>query len=403
MNAGYDLTLVGVSYLIAILASYCALYFGTQLTSVSGGKRRVWLVLGAISMGMGIWSMHFTGMGAYKMGMPMSYDLSMTVISAIAAVLSSGLALFLISHQGVGLLTLASGSLVMGGGIGLMHYLGMAAMKMTPAVSYDPVWFSVSIAIAVGASAAALAICRFIQTVRGRRAAWLQIAAALVMGAAVCGMHYSGMEAVVVPAGSMPAMDNELSGMALGIPVVLVTVVFSLIAMLTVYADVTERLAEEERMRQEEEWVKTKAFIDESTGLPNRSGIERFMLNALVGGPGVASPFTVLMLEIANARDLNSEQTGWAQQHMMKQLGDIIRAIAPENAYVGRYSHSTFAVVLHDTQALDDSALLTLVRSHAADRGIREIRWKTGRSQFPQNAQSSQMLLKEALKTQIAA
>lgn len=219
MEGSYDISLVSLSYLVAILASYCALYFGTQLTRVEGNKRRIWLILGSLSMGLGIWSMHFIGMGAYQMNMPMTYDLTMTVVSWIAAVLASGLALFLISKSVAGVGVLILGSLVMGLGIAVMHYLGMAAMRITPSVSYDPFWFTVSIFIAVGASGAALAICRYTQRLVGRQAVGFQGIAALVMGAAICGMHYTGMVAVIYPQGAMPAMSNQLTGSAIGTPI----------------------------------------------------------------------------------------------------------------------------------------------------------------------------------------
>ena len=398
MEGSYDLSLVSLSYLVAILASYCALYFSTQLTQISGQKRNLWLVVGAVSMGLGIWSMHFIGMGAYRMNMPMSYDLSMTVISCVAAILSSGLALFLISRPGTGLILLVPGSLVMGAGIALMHYLGMAAMRMTPAPVYDPLWFSISMVIAVGASAAAMAICRYTQTLSGRRAVVFQGIAALVMGAAICGMHYTGMEAVIFPPGAMPAASNQLTETALGIPSVSAAVVFIIVSLFTVYVDLKSRLAEEERQRQEEEWVRSKAFTDEATGLPNRTKFERHMLECLVGEQNSVPPFSVFMAEIANYRDLAAVMRPDDLTAKMHDLAQKLAARTPAGSFLARYSNSTFGLVIHSgtADAVIQQMIATLPEVSVSGW---DVRWKAGISSFPKTAQSSRMLIREALKT----
>ena len=155
MTGYYDYTLVAASFVVAVLASYSALYFGAQLVTLEQAKARLWLVLGALTMGTGVWVMHFVGMQAYVMPMEMSYDLTITLISWVAAVGASGLALHIIGKDRAGALQIVIGSLFMGGGITSMHYVGMAAMEMEPGMRYDPVLFSASVVIAVGASGVA--------------------------------------------------------------------------------------------------------------------------------------------------------------------------------------------------------------------------------------------------------
>lgn len=139
MTGYYDYTLVVASFVVAVLASYSALYFGAQLANLERGKARLWLTLGALSMGTGVWVMHFVGMQAYVMPVDTSYDLSITVVSWLAAVGASGLALYIIGKERIGNVQFAIGSLFMAGGIVSMHYVGMAALKMEPGMSYDPV------------------------------------------------------------------------------------------------------------------------------------------------------------------------------------------------------------------------------------------------------------------------
>ncbi|WP_051207608.1 sensor domain-containing diguanylate cyclase [Saccharospirillum impatiens] len=402
MEGSYDISLVSLSYLVAILASYCALYFGTQLTRVEGTKRKVWLILGSLSMGLGVWSMHFIGMGAYQMDMPMTYDLTMTVVSWVAAVLASGLALFLISKSVAGVGVLLLGSLVMGLGIAVMHYLGMAAMRITPSVSYDPVWFTLSIVIAVGASGAALAICRYTQRLVGRQAVGFQGIAALVMGAAICGMHYSGMVAVIYPPGAMPAMSNQLTGSAIGTPVVGASVLFIIFALLAVYSDIKARNSEEEWSRQETERVKKMAFEDEATGLPNRSRLEHHLLESLVETRGSASPFTLIMLEMANYRELSAGVASETLSQRLHALAEQIQKRVPGGVYLARYSNSTFGLVVHD--AIDSAAVKqTFDKLGNAATVLKvtgwNLNWKAGYSRFPQTGHSSRMLIREALKT----
>jgi NO-binding membrane sensor protein with MHYT domain/GGDEF domain-containing protein len=401
MQGSYDISLVSLSYLVAILASYCALYFGTQLTRVDGKKHRLWLVLGSLSMGLGVWSMHFIGMGAYQVDMPMSYDLTMTIVSCVAAILASGLALYLISRSVAGVGVLLLGSLVMGSGIAVMHYLGMAAMRITPSVSYDPVWFTVSIVIAVGASGAALAICRYTQRLVGRKAVGIQGLAALIMGAAICGMHYSGMAAIVYPPGAMPAMTNQLSGSAIGVPVILASVLFIAFALLAVYSDVTSRNNEDQWNRQEAERVKKMAFVDDATGLPNRSRLEHHLLDSLVETGGSASPFTLVMLEMGNFRELSADVEPTILSQRLHNLADQIQTLVPEGVYLSRYSNSNFALVVHDTA--ESTAVKQTMRKLAEAAKLLKVtgwtvQWKAGYSRILQSGHSSRMLIREALK-----
>ncbi len=406
MDGTYDLSMVGVSYVVAILASYCALHFATQLSAISGSKRYLWLSLGAMSMGLGIWSMHFIGMGAYKMHMPMSYDLTMTLVSCIAAVLSSGLALYLISRMDLGWVMLAPGSIVMGAGIAIMHYLGMAAMKMTPEVSYEPVWFSISIVIAIVASAAAMAICRYTQTLVGTRAAVFQGIAALVMGAAICGMHYSGMAAVIFPPGSVPDPANQLGENELGVPVVLAAVVFVLVALITVYTDIRARIAQQENDRLEkkraEEWAEDKAFSDGISGLPNRAGLEQYLAQTIAANQATRKQFAVLILEMTNLRELEASMSAADMKQNLRLLSEQIKLSLTERSYLARYSGNRFCIVTQEPLALDARQHITELFSGSGlpmANGL-DIRWSAGFSFYPLGAGSNRELLRQALKTQ---
>lgn len=185
-----------LSYVLAALASYTALDLADRVVKSGGAtSRRLWLAGGATVMGLGIWSMHFTGMLAYDFSMPVAYGAYLTAVSALVAVAASGVALFVVSRRLVNARRLMLGGTVMGLGIVSMHYLGMEAMRMPVKISYYPPLVALSGAIAIGASLAALAlVTRFSRGV-GRAALHTRIGGSLVLGAAIAGMHYTGMAA----------------------------------------------------------------------------------------------------------------------------------------------------------------------------------------------------------------
>src|SRR5712672_1889197 len=183
----HDPYLVALSILVASLASYAALDLGGHVGTARGLARRVWLVAAAITMGGGIWSMHFIGMLAFVMPIPMSYDIGLTTLSLMVAIFVTGGGFYVISRQSASPLRLVLSGIFMGLGIAAMHYTGMAAMRGHAELSYDPLFVALSLVIAIGASTAALWRA-FRTTHLGQK-----LIAAVVMGLAISGMHYTAM------------------------------------------------------------------------------------------------------------------------------------------------------------------------------------------------------------------
>jgi NO-binding membrane sensor protein with MHYT domain len=126
----YEWRLVVLSYIVAVVASYTALDLAGRVTASRGRARRVWLFGGAFAMGAGIWSMHFTAMLAFSLPIPVTYDAPMVLLSLVAAMIASGFALFVVSRESLSLERLLVSGLPMGIGIATMHYSGMAALRM---------------------------------------------------------------------------------------------------------------------------------------------------------------------------------------------------------------------------------------------------------------------------------
>ncbi|RZU29800.1 diguanylate cyclase/phosphodiesterase [Edaphobacter modestus] len=198
----YSSWLVLVSLFVAMFASYTALDMAGRITaSQTRFAACSWLGGGSFAMGLGIWSMHFIGMLAYKLPVPMGYDVRITSLSLLIAIASSGFALWLVSQNELSWRRLGAGAVLMGSGVAAMHYTGMAAMRMSPGIQYTPWLFALSIFIAIGASGAALWIAFHLRR-HSSRVRLLRAGAAIVMGIAIAGMHYTGMAAAHFPTGS---------------------------------------------------------------------------------------------------------------------------------------------------------------------------------------------------------
>ncbi|MEE8444106.1 MAG: MHYT domain-containing protein [Alphaproteobacteria bacterium] len=203
MTISYDLVLVGLSLVIASFAAYTCFHLADRMDGSAGVARKAMLAGAAVAMGGGIWSMHFVGMLAVRLPLSVGYDLLLTLISALTSILVTGIALVLTSIQPLPRPRLVAGGVFMGLGIASMHYIGMAAMRIEAAMTYDATLVAVSVAIAVAASSVALWLAFNLRGVR------LRMAAAAVMGAAISGMHYTAMAAVdLVAATGMPAPVN---------------------------------------------------------------------------------------------------------------------------------------------------------------------------------------------------
>jgi NO-binding membrane sensor protein with MHYT domain len=195
MTGYYNLSLVALSVAIATIASYTALDLANRVSASSPRKSWLWLAAGAISMGTGIWAMHFIGMLAFHLPIPIAYDLSITGASMLIAIAVSAVALFVLRQPLVSTRSWVLGATLMGIGISAMHYTGMMAMRMLPAIQYDPLLFITSVLIAVLAALAALWIALQLRGNVSRFAIPAKLASAGVMGLAITGMHYTGMAA----------------------------------------------------------------------------------------------------------------------------------------------------------------------------------------------------------------
>ncbi|MBL7478437.1 MHYT domain-containing protein [Legionella bononiensis] len=214
ISGQYDPVLVILSYVVAVLASCVALNLVGRLSAEQNPHAKIyWLAGGAFTMGAGIWSMHFIGMLAFIMPMPMDYELAWTLASLIMAILASALALFILQKHHYSIYQFALGGVIIGLAISTMHYMGMEGMKSHVNIHYVPSLFFLSVVIGITAAEAALFLALQSNQGSSRRQYYLKIISALVMGIAICGMHYTGMAAALftpIPFHDMPVNEQAI-------------------------------------------------------------------------------------------------------------------------------------------------------------------------------------------------
>src|SRR5229473_4910960 len=262
----YDYSIVALSVLIAMFASYAALDLAGRVTAASGWTRAVWLLGGAGAMGIGIWSMHYIGMLAFVLPIPVAYHWPTVLLSLIAAILASVIALHVVSRQNMSVSRAVAGSVLMGAGIASMHYIGMAAMRIRAVSQFNPFLVVLSVVLAVLISLGALSIAfQFRHEKRG--IGWEKIAGAVVLGAAIPVMHYTGMAAASFTPSDMPAdLSRAVSPSTLGTAGVgAVTFIVLGLALLTSWVD--RRFAAQTLELQEEKLQESEAYLSEAQRL----------------------------------------------------------------------------------------------------------------------------------------
>jgi PAS domain S-box-containing protein len=238
LAGAYDYRLVILSVVISTLASYAALDLGGRVTAARGAVRYLWLTGGAAAMGMGIWSMHYIGMLAYSLPVVVFYHWPTVLLSLLAAVLASAVALFFVSRQAMGPLRIGVGGLLMGAGIAAMHYVGMHAMRLPAMCRYSRGLVTLSVILAIVISMVALWLTFHLRSDAGS-VSWRKVASATLMGAAIPVMHYTGMAAAgFIPTASPVDLTHAVKISSIGIVCIGgVTFMTLFLAILTSFAD----------------------------------------------------------------------------------------------------------------------------------------------------------------------
>ena len=406
MTGSYSQSLVVLSLLVAILASYTALDMAGRLTTTEGrGARRWWLAGGAAAMGLGVWSMHFIGMLAFELPIPIGYDLAITLYSLAVSIGASAYALWLVSLPQLPTRRIVAGAVLLGLGIACMHYLGMSAMRMQPGINYHPGWFILSIVIAVGAAGAALWIAFHLRE-EGRRVIRLRAIASVIMGLAIVGMHYTGMAAASFPEGSVcgAMIDGGIDTQWLAVLVIVTTLGTIGIALVASLFDRQMRLRTgilARSLERANDKLVQAALHDPLTQLPNRSllqdRIEQTLEKARRRGHRVA----VMFCDLDGFKAVNDAYGHQLGDRLLVGVSErVARLLRPQDT-LARLGGDEFVVVLaidepEDAVVVAERIIAAVSDPFLIDAAELQVSASLGIALYPEDATSERELMGHA-------
>ena len=408
MQGNYNVFLVATSLLVAILAAWTALDMADRVNRARRGIAAAWLGAGGLAMGIGIWSMHFIAMLAYQLPIPLGYDPLLTLISFSAAIASSTFALWLASQDSLPGWRLLPGGVLMGLGIAAMHYLGMEAMRMDPALGYDPLWFTVSVLVAIGASWTALQV---FFAMRGQRRWPLRLGASALLGLAVVGMHYTGMAATRIAAdavcGALGAQRFEPNELAVAVTVLTVLVMAVLLCLALMDRRMEARML---RLRNamlslslEEATAELSqaGLRDPLTRLGNRHRLEQRLAEA-VALSRQGHRHALLLIDIDGFQHINDAYGHRTGDRLLVALAEQLRELAGADDTIARTGGDEFALLVRlredeDVAGLAERLVATLSHQVGIDGVPIPLSINLGVALCPDHADCEQELLSHAV------
>ena len=402
MHGTYNFWLVGLSLIVATLASYTALDLSRRIPQISEpATRQLWLLGGALAFGVGIWSMHFIGVLAFSLPIPLGYDLGITAVSLGTAILVSYLALAVTARGILGTTRLLISGCFMGAGIAAMHYLGDAAMRMDPPIQYDRGLVALSIAIAVVASIAALWIARWLAARAQTNVFAKRMGAACVMGLAITGMHYTGNAAARFLPGAIFGAANGIDMRWLAATVTLLTLAVLMVAlMLSRFEARTAYLTGS--VSELSGQVLRLATSDVLTGLANRRALAERLEAAIAKARRRKTGFALLFMDLDGFKTINDSLGHTAGDEVLRAFGKRLVECVSKGDMVARLGGDEFVVLAEHAGTPDAAralaqAILSVMREPlAVEAHVLQIMPSIGIALFPPDGDSFDALLKHA-------
>lgn len=409
MHGTYNLWLVALSLVVATLASYTALDLSGRIFALPRRRQReAWLAGGACAMGVGIWSMHFIGVLAFSLPIPLGYDFTITADSLLIAILVSYFALRVITHETLGGARLACATVLMGLGIAGMHYTGDAAMRMQPAIEYDAPLFAASIVIAMIASGTALYIAHKLRAEDQRHVLAKRLAASLVMGLAITGMHYTGDAAANFPPGAICGAANGLDLRWLGTTIALFAFAILIVTLMLSRFDARTAFLVQSVSRLNGRILHMAAF-DALTELPNRHTFTEHIERAIELGKAQNRSFALLFMDLDGFKTINDSLGHAAGDEVLKRFAGRLVDCAGADDTVARLGGDEFVVLMRhaglpaDAQRMAEAVLERMRDSVWLDARPLQVVPSIGIALFPRDGDTAQTLLRNADAAMYAA
>jgi diguanylate cyclase (GGDEF)-like protein len=357
VNGSYNAWLVTLSFVVAVFVSYTALNLASRVATARRKYVRMWLAGGALAMGVGIWSMHFIGMLAFTLPIPLSYDVPKTLASLAVAILVAGFALSIASRKHSSLGRLAGAAVLMGLGIAAMHYSGMAAIRIVPFITYEPKLLILSIVIAIVASFAALWLFFRLRGGASWRIRLQRSAAALVMGAAISGMHYTGMFASQFAPGSycIGATSGSSGWLALliggfALSVLLITMI------LLMYDAHLESRSRQHAVALEDANARLRhlATHDSLTELPNRLLLDDRLAQAISYAERREGRVAVLVIDLDRFKMINDSLGHHGGDELLKEVATRLHGTLRKSDTLARTGGDEFVLIADEATGQAD-------------------------------------------------
>lgn len=405
MTGTYSQSLVVFSLLVAILASYTALDMAARVANTEGKVARWWLAGGACAMGLGIWSMHFIGMLAFDLGIPMGYDLAITLYSLAVSVGASAYALWLVSHKILPWYRLAAGAVLMGLGVAAMHYLGMSAMRMEPGIEYHLGWLALSIVIAIVAAGAALWIAFRLRS-ETRHPMLLRGLASVVMGFAIIGMHYTGMAAAEFPPGSICGTvgENGVDSKWLAVLVIVTTLATLGIALIASVFDRQMRARTgllADSLAKANEKLLQAALHDPLTQLPNRMLLQDRIEQTIEKARRRNFPFAVMFCDLDGFKAINDAYGHQLGDRLLVEMSQRVAGLLRAQDTFARLGGDEFVIVFQieepeDAAVVAERILACVAEPFHIDALELQVSTSIGIALYPDDASSERELMAHA-------
>ena len=368
----HDPVLVAASLLVATFASFVTLDLARRVRSGAGVGRRLWWAGGSFAMGTGIWAMHFVGMLGFDAGIPLGYRGVPTLLSWLSAVAAAGVALGIAARERLSAASLVGGSASMALGICTMHYLGMSAVELAPGFVWRMPLVIASVVIAWVASAAALGLFFVLRARSGAQRLKLQALASVVMGAAVGGMHYTGMAAAELPVGTVCLSADALGGKWLAVLVIVATLLLLGGALVLSLIDAMARARESKLaqslqrvnidLREANDALQRRAFEDALTGLPNRALFDDRLQHAVArvaratrgrapGAPAAGERVAVLFVDLDGFKPINDSFGHECGDGVLREVARRLQQSVRESDTLARLGGDEFVVMVEARDA----------------------------------------------------
>lgn len=404
--------LVALSYTLACAAAGTTLSLVGRVTEARSGRaRHCWAFVGSVCMSIGIWTMHFTAMKAFQTPIPMAFDSRLTALSLLLPILLCHLALTLFGkHQSLRRALLAS--LLIGSGIVLMHYSGMAAIRMSASLYYELPWFLLSVVIAVGAALAALLLVRALPRLNLAPPLAARLLCSAVMGGAIAGMHYSAMAGTVLVVDRAPADDRWAFNASTELGVVVALAGLLVMAMSIVISEILKRLEERdhhlnevndlvaslERARSDLEEV---AWRDPVTRLGNRHSLNRSLEEIIAQDSRGDTRFSLLFLDVDDFKSVNDSLGHASGDLLLRDIAKRLTTCLRPTDQISRFGGDEFVLILLEEQnfSLEGVAgriLRTMERPFSLPGATLSVSISIGAARYPADGATASELLRSA-------